>query len=93
VLIPGLYLPIPFIAHRDTGIYIYKYMNPAEGPRLAGFIIALLAGGVGGFVLVNLTKYFLAKYTKAVRAACEPIATSDESNHSASVDGKLEEDC
>lgn len=59
------YLGVAYITKATEGIYVYSFLNPSKGPRLAAYIVGILAGSIVVFAIVNLIKWGLAKATHA----------------------------
>jgi hypothetical protein len=59
-LIIALYLPVGYIAHHNTGLYIYPFLNPKlYHAAVAGYLIALVIGPGAAFTVSNFTRWLL----------------------------------
>ena len=54
VLILALYLGLAYLTHHTRGIYVYDFLDPANGSgKLAGYILGIAAGIIVIFLIVQ----------------------------------------
>lgn len=53
IIILAGYLGVAYITRATEGWYVYSFLNPANGPVLAGYIVGIAAGAIIIFSFVN----------------------------------------
>lgn len=54
IIILALYLGVAYITNATEGWFVYSFLNPDNGPILAGYIVGIAAGAIIAFSIVNL---------------------------------------
>lgn len=53
IIVLAFYLALAYITHATEGWYVYPFLNPSNGPILAGYIVGIAVAAVVIFSIVN----------------------------------------